>query len=403
MNVVFLAGLFPQEIRKIIENDSKGVIQYAADALQWGFVKGLSHFFTVRIINLPFVGAYPKFYKRIYVPSCKFHHVAGADDVSVGFLNIPIIKHYFRYLNVKKELKKWCLTVNNRRIIVIYSMHSPFLKAAVEVKRIYPNLEICLIVPDLPQFMSTEQSYTHKILKLIDSIFIRHAMKEVDSFVLLSTHMAVSLNINDKPYVHIEGIYNPADEKTAFTDKEKNKTILYTGTLDKRYGILNLLHAFISIKNENYRLWICGDGNCRNEVTKYAELDKRIKYFGQQSRESVLLLQKKATVLVNPRTSEDNFTKYSFPSKTIEYMASGTPCIMHRLEGIPHDYYKYCFVAEQESAEGLHNTIIKVCEMDQSELNEFGEKALLYIQAQKNPISQVRKMFEMFSNQERNI
>lgn len=398
MEIIFLAGLFPHELRKIIENNSKGVIQSAADALQWAFVSGLSHYFQVRIINLPFVGSYPKLYKRPYVPSCTFRHSSGADCVSIDFINLPLIKNYFRYVNAKKELEKLCENTNNYKIIIIYAIHSPFLKAVAEVKHRYPNVKLCLIVPDLPQYMTNNQSYIYSIMKWLDSIVIHNAMKEVDCFVLLSSYMADAMNIGSKPWVNIEGIYNPDDKDVTVMQKETNKTVLYTGTLDERYGIINLLDAFMSIKKDNYRLWICGDGDCRKVVEKCVQLDKRIIYFDQKPREDVLCLQKKATVLVNPRTSEGIFTKYSFPSKTIEYMASGTPCIINRLQGIPDDYYQYCFVPKQENVNGLKEAIITVCEKDQSELNVFGEKASLYIQEHKNPFKQIEKLYDMFKN-----
>lgn len=397
MNAVFLAGLFPDNLRKEIEHNSKGVIQYAANALQWSFVKGFDYYFRTKIINLPYVGAYPNLYKKIYVSSCTFQHIRGVNDISLGFLNLPIIKHYFRYINTKKELKKWGLSTQGRKIIFIYAMHSPFIRAAVEIKNKYPEIKICLIIPDLPEYMSSKNTLVYKILKSVESMIMKNALSRIDYFVLLSNHMAEYLNITYRPWVRVEGIFNPLDDSFDITAKEKNKSILYSGTLDSRYGILNLLAAFNAIDDHDYRLWICGNGACRSEIEKQVKLDKRIKYLGQQPREEVLLLQKKATVLVNPRTAEGEFTKYSFPSKIMEYFASGTPCIMHRLPGIPEEYYEYCFVAGEENAEGLKKAILHVCSKSQAELDEFGRKAAAYIREYKNPRTQVKKIFDMIN------
>ena len=38
---------------------------------------------------------------------------------------------------------------------------------------------------------------------------------------------------------------------------------------------------------------------------------------------------------VNPRQNNEEFTKYSFPSKTMEYLASGVPVVAYKLDGIP--------------------------------------------------------------------
>jgi glycosyltransferase involved in cell wall biosynthesis len=57
----------------------------------------------------------------------------------------------------------------------------------------------------------------------------------------------------------MEGIYNTNDNVTN-VPKEPYKTILYSGNLGKRYGILNLLEAFAKISSPNFRLWLCGNG-----------------------------------------------------------------------------------------------------------------------------------------------
>ena len=136
----------------------------------------------------------------------------------------------------------------------------------------------------------------------------------MDSFVLLSDYMAKELNIGKKPRVRIGGIFNPSLIIKPII-KEKKKTIFYSGTLASHYGVLNLLHAFMKIENTDYQLWICGEGNTKSEIIKISEIDTRIKYFGQIPHEEVLELQSRATVLVNPRTSQDEFTKYSSHQK----------------------------------------------------------------------------------------
>ena len=56
---------------------------------------------------------------------------------------------------------------------------------------------------------------------------------------------------------------------------------------------------------------------------------------GCVTNDEIVRLQCEATLLVNPRPSDKEFCKYSFPSKTIEYMASGTPVLMTKLPGVP--------------------------------------------------------------------
>ena len=106
-------------------------------------------------------------------------------------------------------------------------------------------------------------------------------------------------------------------------------------------------------------------------------------------------LQKKATVLINPVKPAEEYTRYFFPSKTMEYLASGTPTIMYKLDCLPHDYYNHIYFVENETVEGLRNTIINVCSKPKEELKAFGKQASEFILEKKNPTAQASKMLDM--------
>lgn len=377
---------------------SIGAIDNAANSLQWGLLEGFDYFYPdIKVITQPCIGSFPLKYKRIYFKRSNFSHKAGTIDYCLGFLNISLIKHFSKYQSLQKILKKTTIT-EEETTIIIYAIHSPYLKAAVKLKESNDKIRICQIVPDLPQFMSGSRNPIYRLLKSIDYIFINKYLRKIDSFVLLSDIMVKKISILNRPWIRVEGIFHSNINLDIPAKKEINKTILYTGNIGERFGIINLLDAFDSIKELNYRLWICGEGDCRTEIETRAKKDTRIKYFGQQPRGKVLNMQKTATALVNPRTSENEYTKYSFPSKIMEYMASGTPCIMYKLQGIPEEYFDYCFVVRNENREGLKEMIMTVCEKDQAELNEFGKRASQFIFENKTPIAQVRKIYDMIKD-----
>lgn len=395
--LVFISGLFPSEIRSEIFENSKGVIQNAADVLQWAFVHGLdSHNIDFTIVNLPYIGSYPFRYKKPYMHQFSFSHHCLSSDINVGFLNISLIKLLSRYINLRKYLKHLFRKIDKETVIVIYAIHTPFLKAAIYAKKKY-GAKICLIVPDLPEFMGAKSNPLYDLLKKIQDKLLLNYMMKVDAFVLLTTFMSEYLKVENRPWVCVEGIYDSKEQVNISTEKNTKKIIFYSGTLSVRYGIINLLNAFQEITDENYNLWICGEGDARMQILNRAEKDNRIKFWGQIDRTRVLIMQKEATVLVNPRTSGD-FTKYSFPSKIIEYLASGTPVIMHKLDGIPDEYYEYCFIASEENSQGLRNAILNVCEMNAKDLNYFGTKAQNFILNKKNPRIQVGKILEMINS-----
>jgi len=396
MKVLFLGSLYPTERANEIKLNSNDGIDNASNNFQWAIIEGLDSFYPdLKIVTLPAIRTYPLKYKKWSFKPSIFFHKNGNTDYCLGFINIIIVKHLSKFLVLRKKL----LEITDKEedtIIITYGVHSPYLKAINDIKRLRPKLRTCLIVPDLPQYMSESRNPIYRFLKGIDSVIIKRYLKKIDSFVLLSDYMVEFLNVGNRPWTRLEGIFK-LDQNAINVEKEIFKTILYTGNIDKRYGINNLLKAFELIKEDNYRLWIRGNGNTKQDVINASKLDSRIKYFEEMPRNELITLQKKATVLINPMPSTQKFTKYFFPSKTVDYMASGTPTITTKLKSIPDEYFNYLYIAEKEDAEGLKDAIHKICRKDQSELNEFGIKASKFIIENKNPISQVKKIYLMLN------
>ena len=397
MKLILLLGLFPKETKNEIFKNSKGVIQYAADNLQWSLVDGLTrNNVEFMIINLPYIGSYPVRFKKIYSEGYSFSAENGVPAKNVGFVNLLGYKALSRFINIKKELNNAISGEKEKVGILIYAMHTPFLKAAVELKKVNANLKIILMVPDLPQHMGETSSLVTKFLKKQDNKELYKLVDKVDAFVLLSEYMKDELQVKKRPYTVVEGIFNNSLQFES-VQKEGNFTVLYTGTLAKRYGILNLLDAFHQIPNEDYSLWICGDGDGKAEVLDMVANDNRIKYLGQLPNTEILKLQRKASVLVNPRTSDSEFTKFSFPSKTLEYLASGTPTIIHPLDGIPQEYYDYTITAHEQSANGLREKITEVAYFSNEKRKKIGERAQKFIFENKNPKVQTLKIIEILN------
>jgi len=343
--------------------------------------------------------AYPKS-KKIFFKRERYSHKEDdcPKDVFVGFLNVPIVKRISLTIRFLKEL--WRVSNSNENYILInYSLSSlTLLPIAILHKRFK---QVCQIIPDLPEYMSSNKNNLYKIGKSIDRRVINWCLSKVNSFALLSPYMKEKLPIGDKRWMQLEGIYNPADinnDEEQLT--EEKKVVMYSGALDLRYGIGDLVEAFINIDNhDRYELWLCGNGdqNVLSLINKKSEQDNRIKYLGVLERSKVLLLQRRATVLVNPRHKTEVFTKYSFPSKTMEYLASGTPVIMSHLECIPTDYDNHIFYFDDESIEGMRNKIVEICNKPKTELIAFGKSASDFIIKNKTSVVQAKRLYDFLN------
>ncbi|KTD88410.1 glycosyltransferase [Paenibacillus etheri] len=406
MDILFLGGLFPKDEESFIYENSKGVIQFAANVLQWNLVNGLEKCLDtpIKLVNSIFVGSYPKHYKQMVVGSRSWEHTNNSNDINVGFLNLFGIKQIYRAISISKYTKLWAKERESKlKVIIIYSMNTPFIYAAMKAKKVNPNIHICLICPDLPEFMNIgkKRSVLFRLLKSVDKSVMGELLKNVDSFVFLTKFMAERVNSQNKPWTVLEGIVNTDQLVDDISYKDgmlnKNKCILYTGTLNKAYGIMDLLDAFKIIKDDSIELWICGTGEAQTEVKDLASIDKRVIYFGQVSHAEATKLQHKADLLINPRNSEGEYTKFSFPSKILEYMLSGTPALIYKLAGIPDEYYDYLFTINGIGPEAIASSIKEILSQTPESLIDFGAKSREFVISNKNPEIQTSKIIELFN------
>jgi glycosyltransferase involved in cell wall biosynthesis len=401
MNIIFLGGFFPEDVLKEVVSKSKQVVQNASNNFQWAFINGLKQNLNngLTLITAPFIGYYPFYYSDLYFQNSYFSFDNKSENVIVGFLNVPVLKNIFKYYNIHKHLNQNCSKYLENNVIIIYSLNLAYLAAAFKVKKNNPSIKVYLIITDLPDYPADCSLFYRLYLKYIEKKFVYDCIHKADGFVLLTDKMAKHLPISNKPWVRVEGLYDVSSETDCSNfKKEEYKTILYTGTLDFRYGITNLLDAFNQIKEDNYRLWICGGGVGQEAVVKACEKDSRIKYFGTVGKQKIIELQKKATILVNPRNNLGDYNSFSFPSKTMEYFASGTPTLLYRLDGIPQEYFQYCYTIDDNSIVSFTEAIKNVLKKTPLELEEKGKKARNFILNTKTSFIQCKKVIDMINN-----
>ena len=106
-------------------------------------------------------------------------------------------------------------------------------------------------------------------------------------------------------------------------------------------------------------------------------------------------MQREVSLLVNPRQNTEAFTKYSFPSKTMEYLASGTPVLMYKLDGIPDEYDTYLHYVAGNTVDDLTAAIADIMNTDSLVLEENALRAQQFIMSQKNAVVQAKKILTL--------
>ena len=391
MKILFIGTFIPEEKRELMSRISSSM-DFPGFVLQNSIHKGLSHDNEIQSIVVP---ALKTKITNSKIPQYTFNWNGQQSNYSIQFYNVRGLKE----LIAPQKVISCAISKKFRYdVIFVYSVGTiPFL-AATYLKRKYPGTKIVSMVTDLPEFMSSNNNFIYRSLKFIDSKIINRLSKYFDGFILLSPYMRERFPVNDKKWIQIEGIYNSYDEALLPSKVKKENFIFYSGALDERYGILDLIYAFEKANLPKYELHLCGKGNAVEQIKAAEKRCSRIKYLGVLDHKEVLFRQRKATLLVNPRKSSEIFTKYSFPSKTMEYLASGTPVLMSHLSCIPKDYDEHMFYFEDESVVGMKRAMEEILSIPTSSLEEKGTNARKFIINNKNCDVQATKIINFIDS-----
>lgn len=400
--ILIVCGCYPNHIKEQLIQNSKGLSQIAADELQNNVIKGVFALTKekVDVITTPFVGYFPFHYKKLFIKDAKMEDEIAKYNV-LGWLNIKGLETIIKSQRIYHAAKKWCEASPNNRHIFVYSHYAGFMRAMGKLKRKFPNVIISCMVTDMPEIEYSHKNLLQKIRKLPSKIMfntIYKNIKYINYFNVLSKHMVHQLGVKENQCCVIECMCSNSevDNKTSNNTKREDNLccFAYTGTLHRRYGIVNLLEAFKKTQNKDFRLWICGYGDAKDEVIKAAKEDSRIVYHGVLSHDKTVSLQAMADILVNPRTPEGEFTKYSFPSKTIEYMCAGKPVLAFKLAGIPDEYDNYLLYFDDILPEEMSKKLLNVGKKSQNELEEIGQKNKEFAVLKKNYLVQTKKILD---------
>lgn len=308
-------------------------------------------------------------------------------------INIPVLKQLSRRLDARKTIKNWLKDNAEDGLILTFSIPPFLVKDVLAYAKKY-RVKAVALVPDLLRDMYANENKS-SVLYQLKQFYLAPALRlqgDYNGYIYLTEAMR-DIVAPDKPYMVMEGIADTSNMMSPdLTEKASNRAIMYAGMLHKKYGILNLVDAFQKLDLPDTELWLFGEGTAVEEIKARAAADPRIRYFGSVSREQILQCERKATLLVNPRDPAEDFTKYSFPSKTIEYMLSGTPLVTTKLEGIPAAYFGYVFSSESNSVQDLADTMGKALQHSAEALSEIGKKAQEFIKREKNSAQQAKRI-----------
>jgi glycosyltransferase involved in cell wall biosynthesis len=334
----------------------------------------------------------------------KIKYLPGSTEVKGGVIYrappavmIPFVQYLWSLLVAFVYTSVWIIR-NGRAepLVVVCDVVEQFSHIGTWIACRLFGVKTVALITDLPWHLVGNSNKRNLVKSIATSLWTeiaRPLVRRHDAYVLLTEHMNDVVNPKRRPFVVIEGLVDPG---CSFVPKKINdsscRVILYAGMLEKRFGIDLLIEAFNRIHCSDCELVIYGQGTYADFVTQASKINTKIRFYGSVPNEVVLQAESNATILVNPRSKEMEFAKYSFPSKVIEYMSTGTPVVMMALPGIPRGYLEHVFVFEEYNADCLARVLMKVLDLPDDERRKRGDRAQQFVYERVDYREQIQKV-----------
>lgn len=337
---------------------------------------------TQRIIPKGIKDAYPR--KKITEDGVDFNILPRKKNITFNRA-YTIVRAFFDILKWRKQ---------NPDGVIICDIILGEMSIATVLARAFTKIKTVGLVTDVPAVKAGD---TRSGIKAIPMKIKNGIIQSYDAYLFLTEQMDSLLNPKHKPYTVVEGVAdeNVCNIPNTLENKHPEKVCMMAGLLERVFSIETLLEAFQNVKCDDARLRFYGKGGAVPFILKASEADSRIQYCGELTNAQIVEEEKKATFLVNPRRSDGEWTAYCFPSKNMEYVASGTPLVGCKLPCIPPEYEGHFYEIYPETVQGFTDTLQKLLDTDREEIHAFGLAAQKWTLENKTPTPSLKKTVEM--------
>lgn len=376
MKIIYISALTSKsKMNGIIENSKNKPLQSIQKfhrLMCEGFVKN-----NVPVKTISSIPMSRKISKKILWLD-KYEEENGVKYTYIPFINAKVLRQICTFLGTIVKVTKEVLKNKKEKIFVCDILNTTISTTTLVLSKLF-KFQCWAIVTDLPRDMQKNKKINEKM------------QTKYDGYILITEEMNKIVNPKNKPHIVIEGLVDINDNmKNDEIQKSSPRVIMYAGGLYEKYGVKTLIEAFCNIQNNNIKLDLYGDGDLVPYIKSIE--NKKIDFHGVGTNDKIVEAEKKATLLVNPRFTSEEYTKYSFPSKNMEYMVSGTPVLTTKLPGMPEEYCKYVYLIEDETQRGMQKCLDTLLSLNEDELDKKGKKAREFVLSQKNNVNQTNKI-----------
>lgn len=320
----------------------------------------------------------------------------------LAFPNVPVLKQLYLAIGLARTAVVWRWRTRRApdRLLIVDGAYVSAMASVLPCMRGASSMARIGIFADLYSYMVDVEDASDRRVGVVHSAARRSVARSLamlDGYVVLTEQMAEVLNAEGKPYLVMEGL---ADAQAASPDpdgseKTSHPSVLYAGALRKEYGLETLVRGFQAWDEPDAELVVYGQGDYATELSSIADADPRITYHGAVPMAEVVEAEHRAWLLVNPRPADQEFTKYSFPSKNMEYLVSGTAVLTTRLPGMPREYLEHVLTIDEPGPAGVAQALAKALAEGRDGLLRRGEQGRAFVLDHKNNVHQASRILSL--------
>lgn len=372
-SILYLGFAIPEDIQKEVEKYDL-LPHYATYKFSWSVVRALKHSFdNIYIISSAEIRNYPAS-KKLVFKTREFEQYSF-NGLFIGFLNLILFKHVSRSIILFFKIRK-VLKVTKVDFVMIHGTHTPYMLLALLIKRI-AKVRVSILLTDQHGIDVPSDGFLGRLFRRIDNQVMLTLLRRMDAFICLSDVFVKKYEL--APSLVVPGIlsreFENIGEILVKPGIKEKFTVVFAGGVNKPNGIDLFLEAIKLVPEQNINFVILGNGDLVKVVEQSSINDKRILYGGVKHGRDLIKTLLSGDLLINPRPIHEEFSRTSFPSKLIEYMATGIPTLTTKLESIPKEIEECFFYIEDVTPSSIASSISKIYSLNSHERGSVGERA----------------------------
>ena len=274
-------------------------------------------------------------------------------------------KRFFKADFIKNQAKKILLKANLNDAIILTDTLNPYLLKSSTSLAEYFHLPIIGVCNNTPSGIhDTGKSYTTYLHSLAD---------DLSGYITQTSSLNLLFNKHNRANITIEGVLEDKYKKQNVG--EYGKYIFYYGNLEEKFGVYELIQAFIELNNSNVLLVVAGYHANEEKMKKLAQYRNNIKYLGMISADLALSLENGSLFNINSRPYSEDYDRYLIPYNTLDYLNSSSLTVSVRNKILQKIFKDDALWLELGEKEELIEVMNKALSMSEKEKNEYVKKA----------------------------